>query len=79
MLYREIIAVCFQFQTKHTNILCGQNVELLNVKLVVHFYLIVTLHHKRNIIQIWICSHASPSDYNIKLHWRYGVFTIIGT
>ena len=32
MLYREIIAVCSQI---HTNTLCGQNVELLNVKLVV--------------------------------------------
>jgi hypothetical protein len=32
LLYREIIAVCSQIHTK----LCGQNVELLNVKLVVH-------------------------------------------
>jgi len=36
MLYREIIAVCSQINTKHTNTLCGQNVELLDVKLVVH-------------------------------------------
>ena len=36
MLYREIIAVCSQIHIKHTNELCGQNVELLNVKLVVH-------------------------------------------
>jgi hypothetical protein len=36
MLYREIIAVCFQIRTKHINTLCGQNVELLNIKLVVH-------------------------------------------
>ena len=28
MLYREIIAVCSQNHTKHTNTLCGQNVEL---------------------------------------------------
>jgi len=35
MLYREIIAVCSQIQPKHINTLCGQNVELLNVKLVV--------------------------------------------
>ena len=28
MLYREIIAVCSQIHTKHTNKLCGQNVEL---------------------------------------------------
>jgi len=36
MLYSEIIAVCSQIHTKHINILCGQNVELLNVKLAVH-------------------------------------------
>ena len=36
MLYSEIIAVCSQVHTKHINTLCGQNVELLNVKLAVH-------------------------------------------
>ena len=36
MLYREIIALCSQIHTKHINKLCGQNVELLNVKLVAH-------------------------------------------
>ena len=36
MLYREIIALCSEIHTKHINTLCGQNVELLNVKLVVH-------------------------------------------
>jgi len=36
MLYREIIAVCSKIHTKHINTLCVQNVELLNVKLVVH-------------------------------------------
>ena len=36
MLYWEIIAVCSQIHTKHTNTLCGLNVELLNVKLAVH-------------------------------------------
>jgi len=36
MLYREIIAVYSQIHTKHRNALCGQNVELLNVNLVVH-------------------------------------------
>jgi hypothetical protein len=29
MLYREIIAVCSQIHTKHTNTLCGRNVEFL--------------------------------------------------
>jgi hypothetical protein len=32
VLYREIIAVCSQFHTKHINILCGQNVEFVSVK-----------------------------------------------
>jgi len=36
MLYREITAVCSQIHTKHTKTQCGQNVELLNVKLVVY-------------------------------------------
>jgi len=35
MLYREIIAVCSEIHSKH-NTQCGQNIELLNVKLVVH-------------------------------------------
>ena len=32
MLYSEIIAVCSQIHTKPTNTLCGQNVEIMNVK-----------------------------------------------
>jgi len=36
MLYRVVIAVCSQVHTKHINTLYGQNVELLNVKLVVY-------------------------------------------
>jgi len=36
MSYREIIAVCSQIHTKHINTLCGQNIEFVNVKLVVH-------------------------------------------
>jgi len=32
MLYREITYVCSQIHAKHINTLCGQNVELLNVK-----------------------------------------------
>jgi len=37
MLCREIIAVCSEIHTKHINTLCGQNVELLNVKLEVTY------------------------------------------
>jgi hypothetical protein len=36
MMYGGIICVCSQIHTKHINTMCGQNVELLNVKLVVH-------------------------------------------
>ena len=30
------MAVCSEIQAKHINTLCGQNVDLLNVKLAVH-------------------------------------------
>ena len=36
MLYREIMAVISEIHTKHINTVCGQNVELLTVKLVVY-------------------------------------------
>jgi hypothetical protein len=36
MLYRKIMAVCSEILTKHINTVCGENMELLNVKLVVH-------------------------------------------
>ena len=36
MLYREVMAVCSDIHTKHINTQCGQNVEFVNVKLVVH-------------------------------------------
>jgi len=31
MVYREIIAVCYQIHAKRINTLCGQSVEFLNV------------------------------------------------
>jgi hypothetical protein len=36
MLYREITAVSFEIHTKHVNTLCGQRVEILNIKPVAH-------------------------------------------
>ena len=36
MLYREIMDDCSEIHTKHINALCGQNVEYVSVKLVVH-------------------------------------------
>ena len=47
MLYREIIAVCSEIHTKHINTRCGQNVELLSLKLVV------------NIVTNWLYSFKS--------------------
>ena len=38
MLYREIMAVRSEIHTKQINTLCGQNVEFVNVKLVVHIW-----------------------------------------
>jgi len=35
MLYREIITVCSETQTKYKNTVFGQNVKLLNVKMTV--------------------------------------------
>ena len=32
MLYGEIIAVYSEIHTEHINTLCGQNVDILNVK-----------------------------------------------
>ena len=46
MLYREIMAVCSEIHTKHITIVCGQNVELLNVKLAVEIqFLTVSYRH----------------------------------
>ena len=36
VLYRKIIAICTQIHIKHINMLCGQNVELLMLNLVVY-------------------------------------------
>ena len=51
MLYREIIAVCSEIHTKHINTLCGQNVELMNVKLAVHIVTTVRLTAYRAMVQ----------------------------
>ena len=36
MLYVAKVAVCSQINTKHVNTVWGQNLELLNVRLLVH-------------------------------------------
>jgi len=45
MLYRVIIAACSQIHTKHMNTLCGQNVEMLNVKLALYTGRFTTCGH----------------------------------
>ena len=53
MFYREIMAVCSEIHTKHINTLCGQNVQLLNVKLAVYIVttgLKIVLNPLKNII-----------------------------
>jgi len=58
MLYREIIAVCSQIHTKHINTLCGKNVKLLNVKLVVH--IVTTGHYRVKQLSSMHCSTPCP-------------------
>jgi hypothetical protein len=35
MLYKEIMAVCSEIHTKHINEVCGQNLEICNIRLLV--------------------------------------------
>ena len=55
MLYSEIISVCSETQTKHINTPCGQDIELLNVKL---FLRIVTtgLEAVNFVVMCVVCS-----------------------
>jgi len=64
MLYRKIIAACSQIHTKHKNKLCGQNVELLNVKLAVHIVTTVNV----NVLYVFVYNteHMFP---HILLHF----------
>jgi hypothetical protein len=41
MLYRVIIAVCSQIQTKHINTLCEQKVEFLKLNLIIYIYIYI--------------------------------------
>jgi hypothetical protein len=61
MLYREIIAVCSEIRTKHINTLCGQNVELLNVKPGGTYSNHWALEHQRDaVFQKGLTSGTSP-------------------
>ena len=63
MLYREIIAVSSETHTKHTNTLCGQNVELLNVKVAVHIVTTVRYRVKQN----------RPKSPELSSHYEYKI------
>jgi len=61
MSYREIMAVCSEIHIKHINTLCGKDVELLNVKQVVHIVtpdcrqggLCSDSQHGQGLVQVW--------------------------
>ena len=63
MMYREIMAVRSEIHTKHTNTLCGQNVELLNVKLAVHIVTAINIHHAVGLY--WVSGHAGVGGNEI--------------
>ena len=56
IMYTEIVAVCSQIHTKHINTMCGQNVKLLNVKVVVH---IVTT------AVAWVTARCSHTEFAV--------------
>jgi hypothetical protein len=71
MLYSEIIAVCSQIHSKHLNKLCGQNVELLNVRLEVH---IVTNKLAVHIVTTKLAVHIVTTKLAVHIvtpNWRY--------
>ena len=72
MLYREIIAVCSEIHTKHINTLCGQNVELLNVKLVVHTC-IVTGDRGGTVVKV-LCYKSEGRWFDSRwCHWNFSL------
>ena len=85
MLYREIIAVSSEIHTKHINTLCGQNVELLNVKLVVRIvtttiykadFVVAYLDFTDNlkaILQIWP-THFFPQPGPVSSHSKLCIY-----
>jgi hypothetical protein len=85
MLYSQIIAVCSQIHTKHINTLCGQNVELVNVKLAVHIVTagLYRVNQKCNIFFNFTCNLMgfliylmacilAPCDWSVTEVWRTG-------
>ena len=44
VLYREVLSLCSQIHTKHISTLCGQKVELLNVKPCLYIYIYIYIY-----------------------------------
>ena len=73
MQYREINALCSQIHTKHIVTLCGQNIELLNVKLVLHKGLNVCTHPvvisqlnaDCTASKVWMTEEAVVADFKV--------------
>ena len=61
MLYREIIAVCSEIHMKQINTMCGQNVGLLNVTLVVNILTtrLVRVNRNRD-VSLWPFHRGGP-------------------
>ena len=78
MLYREIIAVCSQIHTKHTNTVCGQNVELLNVKLAVQTA-IISLYNINWLFLYQIFNPLNPSGHYMYRQFKIQEFYILPT
>ena len=75
MLYREIMAVCSEIHTKHINTLCGQNVELLSVKLVVHILTTVLYRVKSVIKSSQLMLHRETIAVCSQIHTKH-IYTV---
>ena len=71
MLYREIMAVCSEIHTKHINTVCGQNVEVLNVKLVVHIVTTGLQRINRLPVQLQVCYVGRWEAGSQRSNYRY--------
>ena len=71
MLYREIIAVCSEIHTKHINTMCGQNVEFVNVKMVVHLY------SSPNIVRVTKSRRLRWAGHVARMGERKGVYRVL--
>ena len=72
MLYSEIIAVCSLIHTKHINTVCGQNVELMNVKLAVHIVTTGLQKFKQSCFTSYTTSSFSGIKPSTMLHSQFG-------